>query len=252
MMLYPVKSKMILVGDNLTKILLDSMNKQNISLLDNDVIAVSAKVISLSNGYLIKYRDIPPSKKSREIARITGLEASFVEAVLNEADLVLGYDYKAVLTIKNDILVINAGLDRKNVPPGFAAKWPDDPDQEARSIREEILKLSGVDVAVIIIDSKIHPMRRGTVGFALGISGLKASIDLRGKHDLFGKQLQVTWYNIADDVASAAHLLMGETVEMVPFVLIRGLPKKYIGKDVSRTVAMNVNKCIYMKNIISK
>ncbi len=251
MILIPLKSRMIGVGDDLLDHLKWALENIGETLKDNDVLAVSVKVISTAKGYLVKYDELVPSEEAIEISSITNLEPEFVEAVLNEADTILGYDELAILTVKRSIMVINAGLDRKNVPVGFAAKWPDNPDEEARVLKDEIQDRFHVDVPVIIIDSRVIPMRRGTIGFSLGFSGLKGSIDLRGRYDLFGKRLKVTWFNIVDDVAAAAHLLMGETTEMQPFVLIRGLPYKYFDADVSQKVIINVKDCIYMKNLIT-
>lgn len=248
--LIPLRSRIISVGEDLIDHLKWALENADINLLTGDILVISVKAVSTSRGYLIKYDEIMPSRKAIEISSETGLEPSFVEAVLQEADSIFGYDKSAILTLKHGIMVINAGLDRKNVPQGFAAKWPDDPDKEAEIIRKSIKHKFNIDIPVLIIDSRVIPLRRGTIGFSLGFSGLKGSIDLRGKYDLFGKTLKVTWHNIVDDLAAAAHLLMGETTEMVPFVLIRGLPKKIYGDDVSRTVIMDVNNCIYMKNLI--
>lgn len=250
-MVKAINTDLIRMNSDLINIITKSLKRSKIYLKDDDILAISAKAVSMARGHLIYYDELDASKEAIEISRETGLEARFVEAVLQEADRVLGYDYMAILTVKNDILVINSGLDKKNVPIGYASKWPDYPDDEARWIKRELDGHFGADIGVLIVDSKVMPMRRGTVGFALGSAGINQSVDLRGRYDLYGKELRVTWRNYADDLASTAHLLMGETIEKRPIIVIKDAPSEVFRRNVkSGHVKMSMDECVYMRNLL--
>jgi|Deesub1362B_J571_1020462.scaffolds.fasta_scaffold00004_476 coenzyme F420-0:L-glutamate ligase/coenzyme F420-1:gamma-L-glutamate ligase len=253
MIVLPIKTGLIEINSDLINILVNTINDNGIKIETNDIIAISAKVLSICRGYLIYYYDIRPSKEAIKLSNETGLDPRFVEAVIKEADKIISHDYNGIITIKDDILVINAGLDRKNVPVGYACRWPDYPDDEAMWIKREVDERFGVDSGIIIVDSKVMPMRRGTVGFALGSAGLNQSIDLRGRYDLYGKELLVTWMNVVDDLASTAHLLMRETTEMIPFVIIKDAPEDVYRRSLkSGAVKIILDECIYMRNLLKR
>ena len=189
-------------------------------------------------------------KKAIELAEKYHLEPGFAELVTREADVIMGGVYRAVLTVRDGIMVANAGIDHKNVPEDCAALWPDNPNQRAKEIRERIMKITGKKVGVILVDSRVMPLRRGTIGFALGFSGIKPTIDCRGKKDLYGKSLKITYMNVIDDLAATAHLLMGETDERVPLVIIRGAPVEITDDYDPDEVKIPYKDCIYMKNLM--
>lgn len=237
----PVRTPLIKEGEDLVGVLLSAFR-----LEDGDVVAISDKVIAASQGRFFDYTGLEPSEEALRLARESGLEPGFAELVLKNADVVIGTSLRTVLTVKDGILIANAGIDHKNAPEGKAALWPEDPNSEARRIRDEIRKRVGKNVGVIIVDSRLSPLRMGTTGFALGIAGFRGIRDFRGRRDLYGKEILVTTLNVADDLASAAHLLMGEGDDSVPFVVIRGAPVEP-GEFDPEEVKIDPELCAYFR-----
>jgi coenzyme F420-0:L-glutamate ligase/coenzyme F420-1:gamma-L-glutamate ligase len=196
------------------------MKKKRLALRDNDIVTIADKVLAVSEGRIVDL-GIKPSNEAVSLSKQYGLESGFVQVVLDESDKTYGGVYRAILSVKNGILIANAGVDHKNAPEGKAALWPKNPDSLANEIKKKLEKKTGKKVGVIIVDSRVNPMRRGTVGIAIGSAGIEPVIDCRGNKDLFGKSLKITFINVIDDLASMAHLAMGETTERIPFVLIR-------------------------------
>jgi coenzyme F420-0:L-glutamate ligase/coenzyme F420-1:gamma-L-glutamate ligase len=149
------------------------------------------------------------------------MNSQLAQLVLEEADSIWGGVRGFLLTIKQGILTPNAGVDVKNSPTGTASLWPAHPNNSASSLRASLMRKDDVGIGVMIVDSRITPLRLGTVGLAIGISGFRTLQDDRGKCDLYGRRVKVTQTNLADDIASAAHLLMGERNERNGLVVIR-------------------------------
>jgi coenzyme F420-0:L-glutamate ligase len=227
MELYALKTKLIKRGDDLVKVILGSLQSQNLRLENRDILAITSKVVSVTEGRSIKLSKVHPTRKAEKFARDFDLSPAFAQLVLDESEEIRGGVKKAVLTLKNGILTANAGIDNKNAPSDEVILWPKEPVRSAKQIREEILDKTGRKVGVLILDSGLVPLRIGTTGLALAVAGFKPIRDYREKKDLYDKKVQITRQAVADDVASAAHLLMGETVEMMPVVLVRGAPVEF-------------------------
>lgn len=247
MRLYAVKTGIVKSGDNLVDVILESLKAQGLQLEDNDVLAVTSKIVSYTEGRLVKLSEVEPSEKARELATRYSLKPEQAELILREADKVYGGVEKAVLTLKNGFLVPNAGIDNKNTPEDFVVLWPTDTRKSVRKIREEIRLKTGKRIAVLIVDSSLVPLRIGTIGLALSVAGFRPIKDNRSEKDLYGKPIVVTRQAVADDLASAAHLLMGETTKQVPIVLIKDAPIDfdegiYGGSD----TMMPADECLYM------
>ncbi|MDK2463976.1 MAG: coenzyme F420-0:L-glutamate ligase [Candidatus Korarchaeota archaeon] len=197
------------------------LDYRGIHLSDGEVIAVASKVVSYSQGRVVPIsRWSEVSDLAKRIAEHYGAEPWKTSAVLEEADLLLGGYRGYLFTYKNGIPVGSAGIDRSNSPPGYVVLHPVDPDGEARRIVEWFLDRRGVAVGAIIVDSRLTLFRRGVIGVALGVWGLKPLRDLRGKPDIYGKPLRFTVVNVADSLAASAALVMGESAEKIPFALI--------------------------------
>ena len=171
---------------------------------------------------------------------------------MQEADEIYEGVDGAILTLKNGVLTANAGIDNKNALPGEAVLWPVNVKRSAKNIQSEISSLSGKNVGILIVDSGLRPLRLGTIGLALAVAGFESIMDLIGKKDVFGKPIKITRHAVADDLASAAHSIMGEAAERTPIVLIRDAPivitkKIYDSKD----MRIPPQKCIFMTNIKS-
>lgn len=221
MELVGLKLPLVKPGDDLVAQILTAASERG-GVKDGDVLIVASKVVSTAAGALKELGEVHPSRRARKLAGRSGQPPGLVEIILREADEVLRVSEGVILTIKDGILCANAGVDRSNAPPGFVALTPPNPDAEAKRLRREILRRSGVRVGVIISDSNVKPLRVGTVGQAIGIAGIEPVIDYRGRPDLYGRPLELTLQAIADQLATAAQAVMGEGAERVPAVIVRG------------------------------
>jgi coenzyme F420-0:L-glutamate ligase/coenzyme F420-1:gamma-L-glutamate ligase len=196
-------------------------------LLDGDVAVIAQKVISRAEGQLVHLADIEPSQRAVDMAPVAKKDPRLVELILRESNEVLRL-HEGVLIVEHRAgwVCANAGIDRSNVPPGdgqTAALLPADADASARRFAERIRELTGRTIAVIVNDSHGRAWREGSVGVAIGVAGLSPLKDERGRRDLYGYELQTSVIGWADEIAAAASLLMGQTDEGQPVVLVRGL-----------------------------
>ncbi|MBU0577042.1 coenzyme F420-0:L-glutamate ligase [Patescibacteria group bacterium] len=227
MQLIPLKSQKIESGDNLLQSFLSALESANESVGEGDIIVIASKVLAFSQGRLVESADIK-------------------ELVKKEADVILD-EGEMVITLKNKILIPNAGIDNSNTPDGQAVLWPDDPFGSARGIRKELIgKFNLKNLGVLITDSHCQPLRAGTTGIAIGWAGFEGVQDEIGKKDLFGRPMVYTKIAIADDLASAANLLMGETDASIPFVIVRDLNITFTDKEFSEDdYFIGPEECIY-------
>lgn len=247
MKLYPVKTEIVKTGDNIVEAILKSLKRQDLQLKDGDILAVTSKIVAYAEGHVAKLTDVKPSDKARELAEKFSLQPEFAELIIREADKIYGGVEKAVLTLKNGVLTANVGIDNKNAPFHSVVLWPKDAKEWAKRIREEIMRKTGKHMAVLIVDSGLMPLRVGTTGLALAVAGFKPVTDCRGERDIFGKPLVITRHAVADDLASAAHLIMGEAAEKTPIVLIKDAPVVFDeGVYGSADMMIPSNECIFM------
>lgn len=212
-------------GDSISKIIAETVKKNNLELENGDIISVAQKIFSKAENRIIKLRDIVPSRKAEEIAKITAKSPKFVELVLRETKKIIKASREILLVEdKRGLICINAGIDKSNVEGrGNFTLLPENPDKSAEKCRLEIRKLTGKNVAVIICDTYSRPFRRGQVNFAIGTAGVNPFKDYRGKEDLFGQILKVKNVAVIDEIAAAAELLMGQAKEARPVVIFKGL-----------------------------
>jgi len=217
--------------DNLADIVVNAIQLTNISLQDDDILVFAQKIISKAEGRAVNLATVIPSSHATELAKQTEKDPRVVELILQESNEVLRTRVGAIIVEhKLGFVCANAGIDHSNVAGlGDAAEeWvlllPQNPDLSARKTRNEIQSKTGKRVGVLIIDSHGRAWRNGTVGVAIGIAGLPGQEDLRGKPDLFGYTLQVTQVGVADELAAAASLMMGQAAEGTPVVHVHGFP----------------------------
>jgi coenzyme F420-0:L-glutamate ligase len=247
MKLYAIRTEKIKVGDNLVEVILESLKKQNLQLEDKDILVLTSKILAHAQGRIVKLANIKPSEEAYALARKYSLQPEFAELVLREADKIYGGVEKAILTLKNGVLTANAGIDNKNAPNDYVILWPRDMQKWANHIREEIKQKTGRDIAILIIDSGLTPLRRGTVGLALAVAGFKPIKDCRKERDVYGKPIIITQHAVADDLACAAHLLMGEASEKIPIVLVRDAPVEFDNKSYGpEDMMMPFKECVFM------
>jgi coenzyme F420-0:L-glutamate ligase / coenzyme F420-1:gamma-L-glutamate ligase len=215
-------------GDDLAALLLATLHQAGITLLSGDVVAIAQKVISKAEGRFVNLGDVEPGAAALDLAAATAKDPRLVELILQESDEISRYK-KGVLVTRHRLGFIsaNAGIDRSNVAQAEGGETvlllPVDPDKSAAAIQQALQAAFEVPLGVVITDSHGRPFRLGTVGVAIGVAGIPALWDRRGEPDLYGYRLQHTEVGIADEIAAAASLLMGQAAEGRPIVLLRGL-----------------------------
>jgi coenzyme F420-0:L-glutamate ligase len=156
---------------------------------------------------------------------------------------------KAVLTLNDSVFTVNAGIDNKNAPKGYAILWPKNPQRQAERIRKALMRRTSKPVGVVIVDSTVAPLRWGTRGLAIGVAGFEPLKDYRRTRDLFRKEITITLHSVADDLASAAHLVMGESVERTPVAIIRDAPVTFAEKIDAESMKIAFKDCVYMGSL---
>jgi len=220
---------MVKAGDDLAGIILDALSTSGLVLQAGDVVVLAQKIVSKAEGRLIELRGIEPSPEAVEIATRSDKDPRVVQLILDESDEVLRVRPGAIIVVHRlGFVAANAGIDQSNIGNGDdddrVLLLPLDPDGTCDRLRGELKARTGIDVAVVIIDSIGRAWRNGTVGTAIGVSGMAGLLDLRTKPDLFGRPLKTSELGLADELASAASLVMGQSSEGRPIVLARGVP----------------------------
>jgi coenzyme F420-0:L-glutamate ligase/coenzyme F420-1:gamma-L-glutamate ligase len=223
---------------------LGALISSHAKLQATDVLVVAQKVVSKSEGRLRDLATVTAGEESKRIATqlIAMPDPRLVQVILDESVRVLRSHRVLITETRHGFVCANSGVDQSNTgDPGIVTLLPDDPDASARRIRERVSDLSGVDVGVIVSDTFGRPWRLGIVNVALGVAGLPALIDLRGTPDDAGREMHATVLAVADDVASAAGLLMRKTAR-APVVVVRGLELvgDGRGRDLIRPAAEDV------------
>ncbi len=211
-------------GDDLAHLICKAAEQQGTSIEDGDVIVVSHVIVSRAEGNFVDLDTIVPSPFAKVLAQQSHKDPALVEVVLRESKSIVRIgDGHIISETKHGYVCANAGVDRSNVPgKRFVAPLPVNPDRSARRIRRKIIGLTGKDVAVIISDTHGRPLREGEINIAIGVSGIKPIRDRRGEKDLFGYVLRVKKTAIADELSSAAELVIGQADEGVPAAIVRG------------------------------
>ena len=209
-------------GDSIGALICDACSRQDVSLLDDDVLVVAQKIVSKAEGRVIALDDVQPSARAIELASQLDKEPALVEVILRESRGIIRMGGRALIVeTHHGFICANAGVDQSNVGRKQVALLPKDPDGSAREIRKEIQRRTEKQPAVIISDSFGRPWRVGTVDVAVGVSGLKTIKDERGMTDRYGYQLKAAVAAVADEIAAAAELVMGKR-DGVPVVIVRG------------------------------
>jgi coenzyme F420-0:L-glutamate ligase/coenzyme F420-1:gamma-L-glutamate ligase len=216
----------VAAGADLAALLLDALGRAGKALQAADVLVVAQKIVSKAEGRLVRLADIAPSPRARELAEATGKDARLVELMLRESrEVVRAKPGVLIVEHRLGLVMANAGIDESNVPVADAALLlPEDPDASARRMREQLMRACGTDFGVVINDSFGRAWRNGVAGVAIGVAGIPALVDLRGRADRGGRALRITQVAAADEIAAAASLLMGQSDEGSPAVLVRGFP----------------------------
>jgi len=231
MEILPVSTRILRKGDDLAGLLANAASWE-----DGDIVAVSSKAVATVEGAVINLKTLKITDEAKELARISGRSPAFRQAILEETHrlngTVTGPCPQAVLTevrpdgLKGTFLVPNAGLDQSNIPEGSAIGWPHDPVASVRALRSALKAKTKKNIALLLTDSCCRPRRWGVTAFALVVSGFDPLVSKIGTRDLFGRELMMTVEAVADQLATAANMIMGNAAESRPAAIIRdhGIP----------------------------
>ena len=218
------KLPLIKKGNNLAELICNAAEKQNTPIQEKDVIVVTHVAVSKAEGNVVNLDEVSPSERAKEVAQKTDKDPALVEVILWETKDVVRTRVNSLITeTRNGMVCANAGVDRSNVEgERNVVLLPKDADASAQRIRQEVKRLTGCNVAVIVSDTHGRPFRMGEINVAIGIAGIKPIRDRRGEKDLFGYVLRIKQTAVADELASAAELVMGQANEGIPAAIIRG------------------------------
>lgn len=218
---------LITEGADLAGIILAAIDHSDEHLVDGDVVVIAQKIVSKAEGRLVDLATVTASAQAEDIAREADKDPRLIELILGEAQEVMRIRKGAIIVRHRlGIVLANAGIDQSNIDHNgkiLALLLPEDPDASARRIRDALIARSGIEIAVLIVDSLGRAWRTGTTGTAIGIAGMPGLLDLRGQPDLHGRRLETSELGLADEAAAAASLIMGQADEGRPVVLVRGL-----------------------------
>jgi coenzyme F420-0:L-glutamate ligase/coenzyme F420-1:gamma-L-glutamate ligase len=211
-------------GDDLAELICKASEAQNMPVQEKDVLVITHVAVSKAEGNVVNLDKVSPSEQAREVARETDKDPALVEVILRETKEIVRMRRNSLITeTKSGIVCANAGVDRSNIEgERNIVLLPKDPDASAQKIRQKIRELTGCDVAVIVSDTHGRPFRMGEINVAIGVAGMKPIRDRRGEKDLFGYVLRIKQTAVADELASAAELVIGQANEGIPVAIIRG------------------------------
>jgi coenzyme F420-0:L-glutamate ligase/coenzyme F420-1:gamma-L-glutamate ligase len=244
---FPLISK----GDDLVGHILESLHRCNIESQSGDIIAIAQKVVSKSEDRQVALEQVEPSEEAYQLAKQAEKDPRLVELILKESNRVLrARSGLIIVEHRLGFVCANAGIDSSNVAPEnvegdrFVLLLPQDPDASARRIADQLFRETQANFGVLIIDSHGRAWREGAVGVTIGAAGINTVLDLRGTPDLFGKPLVSTRVGIADELASAASIMMGQAAEGHPVIHIRGLPYS-LGEGSAQDILRSEDKNLF-------
>ncbi len=209
-------------GDNLGTIILAAAKQNNLEILDGDILVVAHKVVSKAEGRIVSLADVKPSQKAKKMAKEHGKDPRIMELILRESVQILRAKNGIIVSeTKHGLVCANAGVDQSNVPGDTALILPANPDRSAKALVEAIKKKAEKEIAAIITDTFGRPFREGQTNVAIGVAGINPIKSYIGSRDMYGRKLRVSEIAIADEIASAAELVMGKS-EGVPVAIVRG------------------------------
>jgi len=252
MELFSIRLPLIKKNDPLLEIIIQTIKDQGKSLIEGDIIVIAEKVVATSQGRVIKLTEVKNvSKKAKKLAENYEMDERYVELILQEASMILGGMRHVILAKVNDFLIANAGIDQSNAGIGNVVLLPKDLKKVVWDYWKKLRREFGIDnFGVIIADSRVQPLRKGTIGIAIATAGFEPVEDLRGHPDLFNRLMEITMRAVADDLASAAQFLLSEADQQTPVVIIRNSKVEFT-ENPQLTPEMAPEECLYM-NIFSK
>ncbi|KRQ99997.1 F420-0--gamma-glutamyl ligase [Bradyrhizobium valentinum] len=218
---------MVRPDDDLVSIIADGLTSAGIEVASGDIFVVAQKIVSKAENRYVDLDDVSPSARALELAKTVGKDPRHIEVVLSESSEVIRSRQNVIIVAHRlGFVMANAGIDQSNIDQGHSHRvllLPKDPDDSCERLKSGLDQRFGVNVAVVMNDSFGRPWRNGVVGVAIGCAGLPALQNMIGEPDLFGRPMQVTEIAVADELAAAASLVMGQAAEGQPIVHVRGL-----------------------------
>ena len=225
------------------------VKENNASLHEGDVLVISSKYISNSQGRILDHDSIKSSEMANELSRKFSINQKLSEAIIRESDIIFGGVSGFVITSSDNIMAPNAGIDKSN-SQGKLILYPDEPYLVAEQIKRKFFLDYGIHVGIIIVDSRLMPARVGTVGVAIACSGIEPILDRRATKDLDGNALKVTFQATADNLASIANHKMGEADELLPIAIVRESGAKLTNRKISSDeTAIPYDQCVYVRGL---
>ncbi|MHA1168512.1 MAG: coenzyme F420-0:L-glutamate ligase [Candidatus Hodarchaeales archaeon] len=244
----PVKTEIFKPGMDLKDFIIRSLASLDLGLRERDILIISSKVVAISQDRIVDLTKERPL--SNEIFARSGLDPRFLSVINREADEILGAVSGALLTLKNGLLLANAGADQSNCEgDNKVILLPDRSDIVSSELHAYLESQFACKIGVIIADSATRPLRRGTTGMAIAVAGFNPVIDDRGKKDLYGREMKVTTRALADNIVTAAQIVMGESSERAPIAIFRGLPEELFRNDQGVSEIIEPDKCLFFGNL---
>jgi len=230
--------------------IIHSFEKAKINITEGDVIVISSKYVSQSQGRQLSYDYVKPSIESKLLSKKFGIKPKIAEVIIRESDVIFGGIPGFVITSSDNILVPNAGIDKSNAKEGKIILYPNEPYLIAEQIRRKIFIKFLVHVGIVIVDSRLMPARIGTTGVAISCAGIEPVKDMRAKKDLHGNSLKVTFQAVVDNLASIANFKMGEGSESQPLAIIKNSEVKLTDRKIkSDETAISYDQCVYVRGL---
>lgn len=246
MEIFPIKIPKKDAGFDLFRTIVES----EFQFQENDIVVLSSKFVSMSEGSLIDLKSVRVSNRARALASRFKMDEKIAQISLQESDYLVSGIPGFLLTINDGMIAPNSGIDKSNCPPGKIVLYPKDSFKSAKQLRKKFSKKFGIKIGIVISDSRLMPTRIGCTGIAVGVSGFDPVDDERGKWDLFGKKLMVTFKATADCLATIGVFVMGESNESIPIVVIRGANVKKTERNLSmKDMTVNPKLDIYLRNM---
>ncbi|HET6517862.1 MAG TPA: coenzyme F420-0:L-glutamate ligase [Nitrosopumilaceae archaeon] len=227
-----------------------TLQKNKIELQNGDVLVISSKYVSNSQGRLIDLEKVNVSKEGIKLSEKFQIKPKIAEVIIRESDIIFGGISGFVIASSNNIMAPNAGIDKSNVRKGKVILYPEEPYLIAEQIRRKIFLRHFVHVGIIIVDSRLMPARVGTTGIAIACAGIEPVNDMRAEKDLDGNPLKVTFQAVVDNLASIANHKMGEGSESKPFAIIRNSDAKLTDRKINPSeLVISHDQCVYVRGL---
>jgi len=232
------------------EVLLNTLSKNNEKLQDGDVLVISTKYISNSQGRIVDLEKINVSEEGLQVSKEYQLKSEIAEIIIRESDKIFGGIGGFVITSSDSIMAPNAGIDKSNAKKGRAILYPINPYHTAEELRRKIFLKFLIHVGIILVDSRLMPARVGTSGVAIACAGIEPVLDMRAKKDLDGNPLKVTFQAVVDNLATIANHKMGEGAESKPFAIVRNSGAKLTDRKINPAeMAISPDQCVYVRGL---